>query len=121
MSRVIVFLVWAIMILSLSGCKENNASLTGGKWTAVIEGITVTRQFNDDGTTIEWVNKALRFDGFYTIDGNKISAAMTSSTIEERKIDIPLEINWQWAYSIRGNKLTLTELEDNKKVIYTRE
>lgn len=123
MKKTIAVFVMVVMFL-LSGCNSNN-SLTGSKWTITTEGITITRQFNDDGTTIEWINNKIRSDGVYTISGNEISATMTSFTNEEsgKKVDFLEAVNWRWSYSVDGNKLTLIDLnlDDNEEVIYTRE
>jgi len=125
MKRMIMILIFSIITLSLCGCIDNNTSLTEGKWTVTIEGITITRQFNGDGTTSEWVNETIRSDGIYTIVGNEILATMTSITNEEagESMDFPVEVNWRWSYSIKRNKLTLTDLElgDNEEVVYTRD
>jgi len=112
-------------MLTLIGCTHTNTPLTDGKWTVTIEGIMITRQFNDDGTTSEWVNEAIRSDGTYTVVGNEILATMISFTNEEtgESIDFPAEVNWRWSYSIKGDKLTLIDIElgDNEEVVYTKD
>ena len=125
MKRIIAVLILTIITLSFSGCKGNDASLTNGKWIVAMDGMSITRQFNDDGTTSEWINKTIRSDGIYKIVGSEISVTMTSMTNEETGVsmDLPVEINWQWSYSITGKKLTLIDLGlgDNEKVVYTKE
>lgn len=124
MKRTITVLMLVVVMFLLSGCGDND-SLTGSKWTMTTEGITITRQFNDDGTTSEWVNNKLRSDGTYTVAGNEISAIMTSLTNEEsgKRMDSSEEISWRWSYSVDGNKLILIDLNlnDNEEVIYIRE
>ncbi len=49
---------------------------------------------------------------------------MTTFVNEEsgESVNLPEEVNWRWSYSIKGDKLTLTDLEnaDNADLVYTR-
>jgi len=125
MKRIIAILILTLITLSFSGCKDNDTSLTNGKWVVAMGDFTITRQFNDDGTISEWINKKTRLDGVYEIVGSEISVTMTSMTNEEtgESMDLPVEVSLRWSYSIMGKKLTLIDLGlgYNEEVVYTRE
>lgn len=123
----ITILILVISMIGLFGCSDDvdyADTLTGSKWSVTMAGATMVRQFNEDGTISEWVNDVIRTDGTYSIDGNVISATMTTFVNEEtgESTYLPEETNWRWSYSIKGNKLTLTDLEnaDNADLVYTR-
>lgn len=122
MKKIISILLLTSLLFLLSGCGKDK-SLTEGKWTATYEGMTITRQFNDDGTTSEWSLNNVRVDGTYTVDGDKISATYTNIVNETSGKSFPTEVEWEWSYSIKGDKLTLVDLinGDGEDVEFTLE
>lgn len=123
--KIIAFTLAIVTVLMLSGC--GNGSLLG-KWTATMyDDVTITREFKDDGTIIERTSDMqVRAEGTYTTDGDKLKIVMTLLVNEETGKSIPTEVKWNFSYSVKGNKLVLTDLdlddnEHGKKITYTKE
>lgn len=121
--KIAALVLAVVMVLLPGGCGGDNDTLLG-KWTTTIEGITFTREFKDDGTIIEKVSgMQVRTEGTYTVEDDRIIIAMTHIVNEERGINVPIEVDWEFSYSIRADKLILIDLNlgDGEEVTYTRE
>jgi len=125
MKKKITVLTVAVVLISLCACREKGSLI--GKWAMTYEGITISREFREDGTIIERnsINPALRVDGTYTADGKKISIAMTEITNEEKEKSIPCDVKWEFSYRFKDGDLLLYDLnyeyDDNEEVVYKRE
>lgn len=112
------------MFLFLNVCGGDKDTLLG-RWTTTTDGITISREFKDDGTIIERVsfNSSLRMEGTYTTDDGKINIAMRNAINEKSGKNMPLEVDYKFSYSVKNNVLILIDLnlEDSEKVIYTKE
>ena len=116
-------LLAVVIVLCLGGCGSEEDSLLG-KWSTTIEGITITREFKSDGTIIERINSGpFRSEGIYTADDNKITISMTTMFFEESGNTLPIDADWDYSYTLKGNTLMLLDLNFTEygALIYTRE
>ena len=116
-------LLLVVIVLYLGGCGSEEDSLLG-KWSTTIEGITITREFKSDGTIIERINNGpLRSEGTYIADDKRITISMTTTFIEESGNTLPIDADWEYSYTIKGNTLMLLDLNFTEygALIYTRE
>lgn len=121
--RIAILLLATAMALLSGGCSDGKDPLLG-KWAVTIEGITITREFKADGTVVERVSDMpARMEGTYTVDGNKITIAMTLFVNEETGANLPIEVDWEFSYTADENKLILIDLNlgDGEEVTYTKE
>jgi len=116
-------LLAVVIVLCLGGCGSEEDSLLG-KWSTTIEGITITREFKSDGTIIERINSGpFRSEGIYTADDNKITISITTMFFEESGNTLPIDADWEYSYTLKGNTLMLLDLNFTEygALIYTRE
>jgi len=121
--KTIPVLLTVVIVLCLVGCGSEEESLLG-KWTTTIEGITISREFKSDGTIIERVNNGpFRSEGTYIADDKRITISMTTVFFEESGNTLPIDADWDYSYSIKGNILMLLDLNFTEygALIYTRD